>query len=290
MYDTLKTTKEILNKYGFYAKKSFGQNFLVNDTVLFQIANIPDVNFDDLIIEIGPGLGNLTHYLKEKSNLLLFEVDPRMINVLNDRFKEEKNIEIVLGDVLKVDIDSEISILEEKLKKKFNKVKVVANLPYYITSPILFKLLEDSKRVEEIIVMIQNEVAERISAKVGTKDYGILSVMVDFYANSTKEIIVKPSSFIPAPKVTSAVIKIVKQEKYKDVNAELFKKLVHAAFANRRKKMINSLVMNNFLNLDKEEIKNIFRNLNLTDNTRAEELSTSKYIEIVNYLKDIKGV
>lgn len=290
MESTLKITKELLNKYDLYAKKSFGQNFLIDDAVLSEISNLPDVDFDDLIIEIGPGLGNLTSYLKEKSNLLLFEVDSRMVNVLKDRFKNEENIKLIEADILKVNIDSEISLLEKEKNTKYKKVKVVANLPYYITSPILFNLLEKSKRIDEIVVMVQKEVADRINAKVNTKDYGILSVMVDFYAIATKEIIVKPSSFIPAPNVTSAVIRIKRREKCQDVDIELFRKLVHSSFANRRKKMINSLEINNFLNMDKEEIKKIFRVVNLSENTRAEELTTSKYIELTNYIKNVKCV
>lgn len=281
--DTLKITKEILNKYDIKAKKAFGQNFLIDDTILRGISELADINDNDLIIEIGPGLGNLTHYLKE-SKLLLVEIDDRMLEILHDRFNDNDNISIINSDVLKVNIDEEISKIEESKGIKFNKVKVVANLPYYITSPIIFKLLEDSKRITEIVVMVQEEVADRIVAKNKSKDFGILTVMVEYYAKATKEIIVPNSSFIPSPNVTSAVIKIAKEDKYSDVNPIIFKELVHKSFANRRKKLINSLVMNKLLGLEKNEIDDVLKKCNISENARAEELDIDKYIEITKHL------
>lgn len=282
MIDTLKITKEILRKYDIKAKKAFGQNFLIDDIVLEKISNIAEVNDKTLIIEIGPGLGNLTYYL-QKSNLLLIELDSRMLEILNYRFKDNSKINIINADILKLNIDEEIDKLEKKSNVKYDQVKVVANLPYYITSPIIFKLLEDSKRITEIVVMVQEEVANRIISKSKSKDYGILSLMVQYYAKATKEIVVPNSSFIPSPNVTSAVIKIVKEEKYK-VDNKIFKELVHKAFANRRKKLLNSLTMNNFMNLDKEQIVKLLKSCNIGDNARAEELEIEKYIELTNRL------
>ncbi len=283
--NSLKTTKGIIDRYELRAKKFFGQNFLVDDDILEKISNLSETDMRDLIIEIGPGIGNLTYYLKQKSNLLLFEIDKDMIRVLQDRFDDKSNLKLVFADILKVDIDKEIKAFEEELSIKFRKVNVVANLPYYIISPILFKLLENSKRIDEIIVMVQNEVADRINANVKTKDYGVLTIMMEFYAKCTKQLMVLPECFIPAPKVTSAVVKIEKENKNNDVNVEIFRELVQKSFLNRRKKMINSLCMNNFMNLSKEDIKNIFVNCNLAESVRAEELTIHKYIEIANYIE-----
>lgn len=278
--DTLRITKEIINKYEISAKKSFGQNFLIDDTVLNEISNLANIEDNDLIIEIGPGLGNLTHYL-QKNDLLLIEIDERMLQILKDRFQGIEKISIINADILKLDIDKEIEKLENTKKIKYNNVKVVANLPYYITSPIIFKLLQDSNRISEIVVMVQEEVADRIVAKSKSKDYGILTVMVQYYAKASKEIIVPNSSFIPSPNVTSAVVKIVKEDKYNDVDENVFNELIHKSFANRRKKILNSLHMNNFMNLSKEQIKELLISCSITENARAEELDIDKYIEIV---------
>jgi 16S rRNA (adenine1518-N6/adenine1519-N6)-dimethyltransferase len=207
-----------------------------------------------------------------------------MLEILQDRFGNNDNIAIINKDVLKIDIDEEIEKLEKLKKIKFGKVKVVANLPYYITSPILFKLLEDSKRISEIIVMVQEEVADRIIAKSKSKDYGILTLMIEYYARATKQIIVQSSSFIPSPNVNSSVVKIVKEVKYGDTNPKIFKEVVHKAFANRRKKLSNSFVINKLLNLDKNDIDKILKKCNLPENCRAEELEIDKYIEITKQL------
>ncbi len=203
-----------------------------------------------------------------------------MLEILKERFGSNENIVVINKDVLKIDIDDEIDKLEKLKNTKFNNIKVVANLPYYITSPIIFKLLEDSKKISEIIVMVQEEVADRIIAKSKSKDYGILTVMIEYYAKATKQIVVESLSFIPSPNVTSAVIKIVKEVKYEDIDSKIFKELVHKAFANRRKKLINSLVINKLLGLDKDSIDNVLKKCNVSENGRAEELDIDKYIEI----------
>ncbi|MDF2866107.1 MAG: rsmA [Clostridia bacterium] len=245
--------------------------------------NLAEIGEEDLIIEIGPGLGNLTYYL-QKHNLLLVEIDDRMLDILQERFSQNTNISILNNDILKINIDTEIENLEKAKNIKFKKVKVVANLPYYITSPIVFKLLEDSKRVCEIVIMVQEEVADRIIAKSKSKDYGILTIMIEYYARATKELVVPSASFIPSPNVTSAVIKIVKEDKYEDVNSKIFKELVHKAFANRRKKLINSLVMNKLLELEKNDIDKILKECNVSENARAEELNIDEYINIAKKL------
>lgn len=277
--NTFRKTREILNKYGLTAKKKFGQNFLIDDNILDEISTSACINDDELIIEIGPGLGNLTSYLLKKSRyVLLVEIDNNMIEILNDRFKENTNYSLINEDILKVDLDEKISKIEEELSFSFKKVKVVANLPYYITTPILFKLLQDSKRVDEIVVMVQKEVADRMVAYPKSKDYGILSVMIKYLADAKIIIKVPKEAFIPSPNVTSSVIKLVKNKKYECDDEEKLFELIHHAFAQRRKKMINSLESSKFLNLDKEKIKDAFNKVNLNENVRAEELSIEEFI------------
>lgn len=277
--NTFRKTREILNKYGLTAKKKFGQNFLIDDNILDEISTSACINDDELIIEIGPGLGNLTSYLLKKSRyVLLVEIDNNMIEILNDRFKENTNYSLINEDILKVDLDEKISKIEEELSFSFKKVKVVANLPYYITTPILFKLLQDSKRVYEIVVMVQKEVADRMVASPKSKDYGILSVMIKYLADAKIIIKVPKEAFIPSPNVTSSVIKLVKNKKYECDDEEKLFELIHHAFAQRRKKMINSLESSKFLNLDKEKIKDAFNKAKLNENVRAEELSIEEFI------------
>lgn len=277
--NTFRKTREILNKYGLTAKKKFGQNFLIDDNILDEISTSACINDDELIIEIGPGLGNLTSYLLKKSRyVLLVEIDNNMIEILNDRFKENTNYSLINEDILKVDLDERISKIEEELSFSFKKVKVVANLPYYITTPILFKLLQDSKRVDEIVVMVQKEVADRMVASPKSKDYGILSVMIKYLADAKIIIKVPKEAFIPSPNVTSSVIKLVKNKKYECDDEEKLFELIHHAFAQRRKKIINSLESSKFLNLDKEKIKDAFNKAKLNENVRAEELSIEEFI------------
>lgn len=277
--NTFRKTREILNKYGLTAKKKFGQNFLIDDNILDEISTSACINDDELIIEIGPGLGNLTSYLLKKSRyVLLVEIDNNMIEILNGRFKENTNYSLINEDILKVDLDEKISKIEEELSFSFKKVKVVANLPYYITTPILFKLLQDSKRVDEIVVMVQKEVADRMVASPKSKDYGILSVMIKYLADAKIIIKVPKEAFIPSPNVTSSVIKLVKNKKYECDDEEKLFELIHHAFAQRRKKMINSLESSKFLNLDKKRIKDAFNKVNLNENVRAEELSIEEFI------------
>lgn len=207
-----------------------------------------------------------------------------MLDILQERFSKNSNISTLSNDILKINIDEEIENQEKIRNTKFKKIKVVANLPYYITSPIIFKLLEESKRISEIVIMVQEEVADRIVAKSKSKDYGILTIMIEYYARATKELVVPSASFIPSPNVTSSVIKIVKEEKYEDIDSKIFKELVHKAFANRRKKLINSLVMNKLLGLEKNDIDKILKDCNVSENARAEELNIDEYINITKKL------
>ena len=237
--NTLETTKRMMKSNKIFAKKSFGQNFLVDDNILTSIVESADVNENDIVIEIGPGLGNLTHYILETgAKVIAFEIDNDMIDILNDRFNST-NLEIVNQDILKVD-------LQEYIKE--NNVKIIANLPYYITTPIIFKLLEYRKNIQSITIMIQKEVAERLIATPHSKDYGVLTINTNYIADVDKLFNVPNTSFIPAPNVTSAVVRITPNKQKEDSfcikDDEIFKDLVKKSFSARRKKLSNSMCNN----------------------------------------------
>lgn len=286
--NTLKKTKIILNKYDIKANKRFGQNFLIDDNILENIVEVSNISKSDLVIEIGPGLGNLTEYVINKAGyMLLVEIDNKMIQILNDRFKDKDNYNLLNDDVLKINLDEKIEEIEKKQNIKFNKIKVVANLPYYITTPILFKLLQDESRIDSITVMVQKEVAERMVARSKTKDYGILTLMVEYLSDANIEFIVPKDSFIPAPNVTSAIISLRKNKKFKVSDEKLFFDLIHKSFAKRRKTMINSLFLSNFNGMDKEILNEIFNQLGIDKNVRAEELEIEDYINITDIINDM---
>lgn len=281
--NTLKKTKMILNKYDIKANKRFGQNFLIDDNILENIVEVSNISKSDLVVEIGPGLGNLTEYIIDKAGyMLLVEIDNKMIQILNERFKEKDNYSLLNDDVLKINLDKKVEEIEKKLNIKFNKIKVVANLPYYITTPILFKLLQDESRIDSITVMVQKEVAERMVAHSKTKDYGILTLMVKYLSDANIEFIVPKESFIPAPNVTSAIISLRKNKKFNVKDEKLFFDLIHKSFAKRRKTMINSLYLSNFNGLEKEKVNEIFSKLGMDNNVRAEELEIEDYINIAD--------
>ena len=286
--NTLKKTKMILNKYDIKANKRFGQNFLIDDNILENIVEVSNISKSDLVIEIGPGLGNLTEYIIDKAGyMLLVEIDNKMIQILNDRFKEKDNYSLLNDDVLKINLDKKVEEIEKKLNIKFNKIKVVANLPYYITTPILFKLLQDESRIDSITVMVQKEVAERMVARSKTKDYGILTLMVEYLSDANIEFIVPKDSFIPAPNVTSAIISLRKNKKFRVNDEKIFFDLIHKSFAKRRKTMINSLFLSNFNGMDKEILNEIFNQLDIDKNVRAEELEIEDYINITDIINDM---
>lgn len=279
--NTFKETKNILNRYGIKANKRFGQNFLIDDNILNDIMEVSCIENNELVIEIGPGLGNLTSYILKKAQYaLLIEVDSNMIKILNDRLCNYSNYSLINKDVLKIDIDKEIENLEKKLGISFNNVKVVANLPYYITTPIIFKLLQDSNRINGITVMVQKEVAERMVARSNTKDYGILTLMVKYLSEANIEFVVPREAFIPAPNVTSAIITLKKNKRYIVKNEKVFFDLIHCSFAQRRKTMINSLTSTKFNNLNKDELSGLFNKLNIDKNVRAEQLEIEDFIHI----------
>lgn len=276
-------TKFILNKYKLSANKNLGQNFLINDAVVENIVDSAHVNKEDLIIEIGPGLGNLTEYLLDRAGkVIAIELDNRMIEILQDRFSLYTNFEIINQDVLKVDLNQ---LIKENKNGEIKNIKIVANLPYYITTPIIMKLLEEKLDIESITVMIQKEVADRLIATPGDKLSGAITYCVYYYATSESITIVQNNSFIPEPSVDSEVIKLTIRKKHPvELRSEgEFFKLIKASFMQRRKTLMNSLVNGKIVS-NKEEAKAIFDKLKLDYNIRGEKLTIEQFAELSNYL------
>lgn len=275
-------TKFILNQYGIHANKSLGQNFLINNEVVSTIIESANISNKDLVIEIGPGLGTLTSRLLEKAGkVICVELDDRMISILEDRFKLYDNFELIHNDVLKVDLNK---IIEENLENSNLKTaKIVANLPYYITTPIIMKLLEEKLNIETITVMIQKEVADRLVALPGTKNAGAITYSVYYYADAIKIIDVEKNSFIPEPNVTSTVIqlKIRKESLLQVENEELMFKIIKQAFMQRRKTLVNALSNLAIFN-NKEEIIQLLKELNINEKVRGEALTIEQYAKITN--------
>ena len=232
-------TREILKRYNIKADKSLGQNFLISDEVVDGIVESANIVKEDIVIEIGPGLGVLTNLLLQKSNnVIAVELDPRMVSILKDRFKEKDNFTIIHEDILKVDLAKSIN----ERKSSNSRVKVVANLPYYISTPIIMKLLENNEIIDEIIVMVQKEVGDRLTAKTGERLAGAITYAVSYYSNASKVINVPKESFIPSPKVESVVIKLELKKNVQEENKELLFKIIKSAFAQRRKTLENALI------------------------------------------------
>ena len=280
-------TKFILKKYNISANKSLGQNFLINDSVVNKIVESAEITKNDLVIEIGPGLGNLTEFLLEKAGkVIAIELDQRMLEILNDRFSLYDNFEIINEDVLKVNLNELIS---KNKNSKIKNAKIVANLPYYITTPIIMKLLEEKLDIETITVMVQKEVADRLIAIPGEKLSGAITYSVYYYATSENVTIVENNSFIPEPEVDSEVIKlsIRKNPPVELLDENQFFKTVKASFMQRRKTLINALVNGGILK-SKQDAKKLFDDLNMNYNTRGESLSIEMFAEISNYIVNNK--
>ena len=285
MENILEETKFIMNKYNIKANKSLGQNFLISEEVVNTIVESSNIEKDDLVIEIGPGLGTLTKYLLEKAKkVICVELDPKMIKILEDTFKLYDNLEIKNEDILKVDLKE--LIRDEKQNNQIRNVKVVANLPYYITTPIIMKLLEERLDLESITVMIQKEVADRLIAIPGDKETGAITYTVYYYSIGEKIIEVPKDSFIPEPEVTSEVIKLkIRKEKPVNIeNEEMMFKIIKSAFMQRRKTLLNSLNNSNIFKNKEEGIK-ILKELNLDENVRAENLRLQDFANISKKLK-----
>lgn len=282
MDNILEETKFIMNKYNLKANKSLGQNFLINEDVVKEIVEGSKIEVDDLVIEIGPGLGTLTKFLLEKAKkVVCIELDSKMIRILEDRFKLYDNLEIKNGDVLKVDLQKLIK--DEKERSNVKNVKIVANLPYYITTPIIMKLLEEKLDLESITVMIQKEVADRLIAIPGDKDTGAITYTVNYYSIGEKIIEVSNNSFIPEPEVTSEVIKLTirKNPPVQVINIELMFKIIKNAFMQRRKTLLNSLYNSKIFKSKGAGIE-ILKEVGLDQNIRAEKLTLQDFANIAD--------
>lgn len=276
-----KNTIEILNKYNFVFQKKFGQNFLIDTHVLDKIITAANITKEDTILEIGPGIGSMTQYLCEQaSKVISVEIDKMLIPILQENLAQYDNFILINEDFLKLDIKN---LLKEH---NCNKVKVVANLPYYITTPIIMSLFENNIPIESITVMVQKEVAQRMQASPGSKDYGALSLAIQYYA--TTEIIanVPPNCFMPRPNVGSAVIKLTLRddEPYPLNNKDLMFKLVRAAFNQRRKTLVNSIKNAANLDVNKESISAALEEMNLSPSIRGEALSLEEFCRLSNIL------
>ena len=280
MENILEETKSIMKKYGIRANKSLGQNFLISNEVVEKIINASDIKENDMVIEIGPGLGTLTKFLLQKAKkVLCVELDKKMIKILNDRFSDYNNFELINEDILKVNIKKIIE--DNKKTEQIANVKIVANLPYYITTPIIMKLLEEKLDIESITVMIQKEVADRLIEIPGGKNTGAITYTVYYYCESEKIIEVPNNSFIPEPDVTSEVIKmnLRKEPAVKIQEPKIMFMIIKSAFMQRRKTLLNALT-NTKVFINKNEGLNILKKLNLNENIRAEELSIQDFANI----------
>ena len=280
MANLVEETRNIMKKYGIRANKDLGQNFLINNEVVENIVNSSEISQDDMVIEIGPGLGTLTQYLLEKAGkVLCIELDRKMIEILEDRFEKYSNLEIINDDVLKVDLNKIIK--ENKENEKIKNVKIVANLPYYITTPIIMKLLEEKLDIESITVMIQKVVADRLIEIPSGKNTGAITYTIYYYCDSEKIMEVPNSSFIPEPEVTSEVIKmkIRKEPVVKVENPKVMFMIIKSAFMQRRKTLLNALT-NAQVFISKQEGIKILNKLGLNENVRAENLTIENYAEL----------
>ena len=279
MSNILEDTRYIMKKYNIRANKRLGQNFLINEDVVNSIVECAKLDKEDLIIEIGPGLGTLTQKLLEKAGKVIsIELDTKMIEILKDRFSLYNNFEIINKDVLKVDLNTIIK--NEKQNTNIKHVKVVANLPYYITTPIIMKLLEDNLDIDEIIVMIQKEVADRLIAIPGSKDTGAITYSVYYYCETEKILEVPNSSFIPEPEVTSEVIKLILRKEQPIIvkDKEKMFYIIKNSFMQRRKTLLNALA--NTKIISKEDGVKIFKKLKFDINIRAEKLSLEDFAKL----------
>jgi len=276
-------TIEILQKYQFNFRKKFGQNFLIDTHVLDKIIASAEVGKGDCVLEIGPGIGTMTQYLAENAGkVIAVEIDNALIPILEDTLSEYDNVTIINEDILKIDINQ---IVEEKNHGK--PIKVVANLPYYITTPIIMGLFENHVPLESITVMVQKEVADRMQAGPGTKDYGALSLAVRYYAKPKTVAHVPPNCFMPRPNVGSAVIRLTRYEKppVEAADEKYMFALIRASFNQRRKTLVNGLLNAGNLGITKEDITDALRKMGLPATVRGEALTLEQFAQLSNLLK-----
>ena len=278
-----KETIAVLQKTNFQFKKQFGQNFLIDSSVLNHILSFADINKDDLVLEIGPGIGTLTEALCEKAGFVMaIEIDDKLIPILEENLSEKDNFKLIHDDALKVDY---LSLLAEH--KEFSSVKVVANLPYYITTPILMDLLEKNLPLKSITVMVQKEVALRMKAAPGTKDYGALSLAVQYYSEPSIVQEVPPHCFIPRPNVSSMVIHLGLHEKapVSVQDPALLFRTIKFSFMQRRKTLVNAL--SSGFHLDKRQLQDLLSSLSYSENVRGETLGLADFALISDGIREI---
>lgn len=270
--------KHIMKRHGIAFNKKFGQNFLTDEAVVDSISEMSGVSKSDAVLEIGPGIGTLTYSLLSFANKVVsVEIDSGLIPVLSETLSEFDNFELINSDILKLD-------LNELIHDKFagEPPFVIANLPYYITSPILMYLLESKIPFKRIVVMVQKEVADRLSSKPGTKDYGVITAAVSYYADVKTLFEVKRDCFIPSPNVDSAVIELIprKHPTCKPKSEDLFFKTIKASFAQRRKTLLNSISKSGYITLPKEEIERAISDCGISPSVRGETLSIDDFAKL----------
>ena len=273
-------TIEVLQKYRFNFQKKFGQNFLIDTHVLDKIIDASGVTEDDFVLEIGPGIGTMTQYLCERAReVVAVEIDKNLIPILSDTLKNYSNVTVINEDILKLDI---CKLAEEKNQGK--PIKVVANLPYYITTPIIMGLFESHVPIDSITIMVQKEVAERMQEKPGSKEYGALSLAVQYYTKPEIVANVPPNCFMPRPNVGSAVIRLTRHEKppVEVEDEKLMFRIIRASFNQRRKTLANGLNNSPEIHLPKEVIQESIVSLGVPENIRGEALSLEQFAELSN--------
>ncbi len=277
-------TIAVLQKYNFNFQKKFGQNFLIDTTVLDRIIEASQITKDDCVLEIGPGIGTMTQYLAERAReVIAVEIDKALIPILQETLAEYDNVTVINDDILKVDINK---IVQERNDGR--PIKVVANLPYYITTPIIMGLFESHVPLKSITIMVQKEVADRMQVGPGTKDYGALSLAVQYYARPEIVANVPPNCFIPRPNVGSAVIRLTRYEEspVKVKNEEFMFALIRASFNQRRKTLVNGLGNAQGLSVTKEQVAAVLEEMGLSATIRGEVLTLEQFAELSNLLGD----
>lgn len=279
---SITAVRETLGRHNISAKKKYGQNFLVDENILRKIADAGDITDGDLVVEIGPGLGALTAALAERAGrVVAVEIDSGIIPPLRDNLSGYDNVEIVNADFLKLDLCELIS------SQGFKSAKIVANLPYYITTPIIFAVLESKADIESMVVMVQKEVGDRMNAKPSTKQYGALTLAVGFYADVSVVANVPPDCFYPKPDVDSIVLKLelLKEPRFGVKDTDKMFKIIKAAFAMRRKTLANCLFSAKEFGLAKDEAINLIKKIGLNENIRGEALTPEQFAILSNELK-----
>ena len=273
-----KKMNDILEQNNFNFKKKFGQNFIVDENIINSIVTKSLIDKETLVIEIGPGAGSLTAKLAESSKqVLCYEIDTTLKEILNENLKQYNNVDIIYQDFLEADVINDIK------KYNYNKLYIVANLPYYITTPIIINVIEKKLNVDKMVVMVQKEVGDRFKANVGTKDYNSLSIYLNYYFNVKKIMDISRNIFIPKPNVDSIVVEFTKKENnYNLKNEEIFFKLIRNSFTQKRK-----TIRNNLKNYDLNTIEEILKKHNQDLNTRAEQITIETFVEIANNLTTI---